>query len=419
MDRMLIQGGTPLKGEIEISGAKNAALPILAATLLSSDAHRLKNVPLLGDITTIKRLLEKTGAVISEAGDEGCVIQTRSIENCEASYDWVKTMRATILVLGPLLARCGEARVSLPGGCAIGARPIQLHLDGLEKMGAEIRIEHGMIHARAAKLKGVPIYFETPTVTGTENLMMAAALAEGTTSLENAACEPEIVDLAHFLNRCGARIIGAGTDKIIINGVSSLSGGNYAVMPDRIEAGTFMLASAITRGDLLLKKCHPDDMGSIIEKLQATGSYVEAGKNTIRVIGKEIHAVDAKTLPYPGLPTDMQAQFMALMSVSDGLSVITETIFESRFNHCAELKRMGADIRVEGHHAVIKGVPRLSGAPVMASDLRASACLILAGLVAEGETEVRRIYHLDRGYEAIEQKLAQAGAVIRRVKGGF
>ncbi len=418
MDKMLIQGGTPLEGEIRISGAKNAALPILAATLLSTTPHRLKNVPKLGDITTIKRLLEKIGATVSEEADH-CVIQVQAIGNNEASYDWVKTMRATILVLGPLLARCGEAHVSLPGGCAIGARPIQLHLDGLEKMGAEIHIEHGMIHAKAAKLKGAPIYFEAPTVTGTENLMMAAALAEGTTILENAACEPEIVDLAHFLNRCGAQIMGAGTDKIVINGVSSLSGADYEIMPDRIEAGTFMLAGAITRGDLMLKRCNPADMGSIIEKLQATGSEVKIQKKSIRVIGKEIKAVDAKTLPYPGLPTDMQAQFMALMSVSDGLSVITETIFESRFNHCAELRRMGADIRLEGHHAVIKGVPHLSGAPVMASDLRASACLILAGLVAEGETEVLRIYHLDRGYEAIEEKLSQVGASIQRVKGSL
>lgn len=418
MDKIIIQGGKPLNGEIQISGAKNAALPILAATLLSPEAHCLKNVPKLGDITTIKRLLEKIGATISEE-DDGCVIQTQAIENNEASYAWVKTMRATILVLGPLLARCGEAHVSLPGGCAIGARPIQLHLDALGKMGAEISIEHGMIHAKAAKLKGAPIYFEAPTVTGTENLMMAAALAEGTTTLENAACEPEIVDLAHFLNQCGAQILGAGTDKIVINGVPSLSGAHYEIMPDRIEAGTFMLASAMTRGDLFLKKCNPADMGSIIEKLQTTGSEIKTEKRAIRVIGKEIKAVDAKTLPYPGFPTDMQAQFMALMSVSDGLSVITETIFESRFNHCAELRRMGADIRLEGHHAVIKGVPHLSGAPVMASDLRASACLILAGLVAEGETEVLRIYHLDRGYEAIEQKLAQVGAAIQRVKGSL
>ncbi|VAX28725.1 UDP-N-acetylglucosamine 1-carboxyvinyltransferase [hydrothermal vent metagenome] len=416
MDKILIQGGIALDGEVHISGAKNAALPILAATLLSSEIHRLKNVPHLGDITTLKRLLEKIGAEISEK-DDYCEIQVKHIKNNEAPYSWVKTMRATILVLGPLLARCGEAHVSLPGGCAIGARPIQLHLMGLEKMGAEITIEHGIIHAKAAKLKGAAIYLETPTVTGTETLMMAAALAEGTTTIENAACEPEIGDLANFLNHCGAQIIGAGTDHIVINGVSALSGASYEVMPDRIEAGTFMLAAAITKGDLHLKNCRPADMISIIEKCRATGSEIRVEKDALRVLGKEIHAVDLKTLPYPGLPTDMQAQFMALMSVSDGASVITETIFESRFNHCAELRRMGADIRVEGKHAMIKGVPRLSAAPIMASDLRASASLILAGLVAEGETEIRRIYHLDRGYEAIEQKLTDVGAVIQRVKG--
>lgn len=416
MDRMCIKGGVALSGAVKISGAKNAALPILAATLLSSETHCLKNLPKLGDITTLKRLLEKIGAEISEEGDF-CAIQVKNIENNEAPYSWVKTMRATILVLGPLLARCGEAHVSLPGGCAIGARPIQLHLSALEKMGADIKIEHGMIHAKAAKLKGVPIYFEVPTVTGTENVMMAASLAEGTTTIENAACEPEISDLANFLNHCGAQIMGAGTDRIVINGVQALSGASYEIMPDRIEAGTFMLAAAITFGDLTLKKCRPDDMTSMIEKCRAAGSDIQVEKDVLRVRGKKIHAVDLKTLPYPGFPTDMQAQFMALMSVSDGTSVITETIFESRFNHCAELRRMGAQIKVSGNHAMIKGVPVLSGAPVMASDLRASASLILAGLVARGETEIRRIYHLDRGYEAIEQKLVAVGAEIQRVKG--
>jgi len=416
MDKMLIQGGVPLSGEVKISGAKNAALPILAATLLSPELHRLKNVPRLGDITTLKRLLEKIGAEVSEDGDD-CMIQVKNIENNEAPYSWVKTMRATILVLGPLLARCDEAHVSLPGGCAIGARPIQLHLSALEKMGAEIKIEHGIIHAKAEKLKGASIYFEVPTVTGTENLMMAASLAEGTTILENAACEPEIGDLANFLNAGGAQIVGAGTDRIVINGVPALGGASYEIMPDRIEAGTFMLAASMTKGKLHLKKCRPTDMVSVIETCRATGSGITVEKDALWVTGKEIHAVDLKTLPYPGLPTDMQAQFMALMSVSDGTSVITETIFESRFNHCAELRRMGAQIKVEGNHAVIKGVPTLSGAPIMASDLRASASLILAGLVAQGETEIRRIYHLDRGYEAIEQKLGDVGASIQRVKG--
>jgi len=416
MDKIVIQGGRPLKGEIEISGAKNAALPILAATLLSPGEHRLSRVPQLGDVRTIKRLLEKIGARISEENGV-CSVQVGEIENNEAPYTWVKTMRATILVLGPLVARCGEAHVSLPGGCAIGARPIQLHLDGLKKMGAEIEIKHGIIHAKAARLKGAQLYFETATVTGTENLMMAATLAEGTTVLENAACEPEIVDLAQFLNGAGAQILGAGTDRIVINGVQALHGSDYAVMPDRIEAGTFMLAAAITKGDLLLKACRPSDMVSIIEKLRAAGSEIEAGKDSLRVIGGKIRAVDVKTQPYPGLPTDMQAQFMALMSLSDGSSVITETIFEARFTHVAELRRMGAQIRLEGNHAVIKGVAKLSGAPVMATDLRASASLILAGLVAEGETEVLRIYHLDRGYEAIEDKLSKVGASIQRVKG--
>ncbi len=416
MDKILIQGGQPLKGEITISGAKNAALPILAATLLSSEPLRLKRVPKLGDITTIKRLLEKIGASIDEDADV-CTIQVKQIKNNEAPYAWVKTMRATILVLGPLLARCGEVHVSLPGGCAIGARPIQLHLEGLKKMGAEVRIDHGIIHAKAKKLKGAAIYFEVPTVTGTENLMMAASLAEGTTILENAACEPEVVDLARFLNACGAQILGAGTDRIVINGVSSLSGTGYEIMPDRIETGTFMIAASITKGDLILKKCRPSEMVSIIEKVRASGSEVYEEKELLRVTGKRIRAVDVKTLPYPGVPTDMQAQLMSLMSLSDGLSVITETIFEARFNHVAELRRMGAQIRLEGNHAIIKGVSKLSGAPVMASDLRASASLILAGLVAEGETEVTRIYHLDRGYSEMEQKLSAVGASIQRIRG--
>ncbi len=415
MDKMLITGGTPLKGEVSISGAKNAALPIIAATLLSAETQRLTNVPVLGDVTTFLRLLEKIGAKITKEDDHSS-IQVKQIENCEAPYSWVKTMRATILVLGPLIARCGEAHVSLPGGCAIGARPIQLHLDGLKKMGAEIEIKHGIIHAKANRLKGAEIYFEVPTVTGTENLMMAATLAEGTTILENTACEPEIIDLANFLNLCGAQIMGAGTERIIINGVPSLGGTSYEIMPDRIETGTFMVAAAITKGDLLLKKCRPAHLLSLIEKLRAAGSNVIVEKETLRIIGNTIKAVNAKTLAYPGFPTDMQAQLMALMSLSNGQSIITETIFEARFNHVAELRRMGAQIRLEGRHAVIKGVTSLSGAPVMASDLRASASLVLAGLVAKGETEISRIYHLDRGYEAIEEKLMKVGASIKRVK---
>lgn len=416
MDKIVIQGGAPLTGEIEVSGAKNAALPILAATLLSSEPQTLLGIPKLMDVATTKKLLQQMGAEISE--QEGVhSIQVKTIKSCEAPYDLVKTMRASILVLGPLVARCGEAHVSLPGGCAIGARPIQLHLTALEKMGAEIKIEHGMIHAKAGKLKGAKIYFDLPTVTGTENLMMAATLAEGTTTLENAACEPEITDLAQFLNACGARIEGAGTDRITIQGVAALKRASYRVMPDRIEAGTFMIGAAITKGDLAIRHGRPEHLASVIEKLRASGAIVTEEKDLLRVKGGAVHAVDVKTLPYPGFPTDMQAQMMALMSISDGLSVVTETIFENRFNHVAELRRMGAEIWLEGNHAVIKGVQRLSGAPVMASDLRASASLILAGLIAQGETEVLRIYHLDRGYERIEEKLSKVGASIRRVKG--
>ena len=416
MDKIVIQGGASLNGEIEVSGAKNASLPILAATLLSSEPQTLLGIPKLMDVATTKKLLQRMGAKITEQ-EGGHSVEVKTIENCEASYDLVKTMRASILVLGPLVARCGEAQVSLPGGCAIGARPIQLHLTALEKMGAEIKIEHGMIHAKAGKLKGAKIYFELPTVTGTENLMMAATLAEGTTTIENAACEPEITDLARFLNACGARIDGAGTDRITIQGVAELKSASYRVMPDRIEAGTFMIAAAMTKGDLVIRHGRSEHLTSVIDKLRLAGATVMEEKDLLRVKGGSVHAVDVKTLPYPGFPTDMQAQMMALMSISDGLSVITETIFENRFNHVAELRRMGAQIRLEGSHAVIKGVPRLSGAPVMASDLRASASLILAGLVAQGETEVLRIYHLDRGYERIEEKLSKVGASIRRVKG--
>lgn len=416
MDKILIQGGNPLIGEIEVSGAKNAALPILAAALLSSETQTLSGVPRLMDVTTIEKLLRRMGAEIGER-DGSLSIQVKRIENCDAPYEWVKTMRAAILVLGPLVARCGEAHVSLPGGCAIGARPIHLHLAGLEKMGAEIQIEHGMIHAKAGRLKGAKIYFEIPTVTGTENLMMAASLADGTTVLENAACEPEIVDLARFLKGCGANIHGAGTDRITVVGVPSLSGTSHRIMPDRIEAGTFMVGAAITRGELVIRHARAEHLVSVIDKLRLAGAEVIEEKTLLRVKGGAVHSVDIKTQPYPGFPTDMQAQMMALMAVSDGLSVITETIFENRFNHVAEMRRMGAQIRLEGSHAVIKGVPKLSGAPVMASDLRASASLILAGLVAQGETEVLRIYHLDRGYEKIEEKLSRVGASIKRVKG--
>ncbi len=418
MDKIIISGGKPLTGEIEISGAKNAALPILAATLLSSEPQRLQRVPKVVDIFTMQKLLRAMGAQISEQ-DNVCTIEINPITSCEARYEWVKTMRASVLVLGPLLARCGEAHVSLPGGCAIGVRPINLHLAALTKMGADIVVEHGMIHAKAQQLTGVPIHFEKSTVTGTENIMMAATRAEGTTTITNAAQEPEIIDLAHFLNGCGANITGAGTEQIVIHGVPRLSASSYSIMPDRIETGTFMVAAAITGGDLMLRDCNPDQVASVIRLLKKTGVEIKTHPSSIRIrrpFGKAIHAVDFITTPYPGFPTDMQAQMMALMGVSDGLSKITEAIFESRFGHAAELRRMGAKIYIEGNHAIVEGVKTLSGAPVMASDLRASSSLILAGLAAEGETEIVRVYHLDRGYEKIEAKLSNVGAEITRVQ---
>ncbi|MEK7286342.1 MAG: UDP-N-acetylglucosamine 1-carboxyvinyltransferase [Nitrospirota bacterium] len=422
MDKIIISGGVPLCGEIQISGAKNAALPILAATLLSDQPHAIARIPHVVDLITMKRLLSAMGATIEER-DGVCAIEIKQITNAEARYEWVKTMRASVLVLGPLLARCGEASVSLPGGCAIGARPINLHLDALRQMGAEITVEHGMVHAKAKKLKGAKINFDKVTVTGTENIMMAATLAEGTTTLTNAACEPEITDLALFLNRCGAQISGFGTSEIVIAGVGGtsaadcLSGASYSIMPDRIEAATFMVAAAITDGDLTLRECDPDHLLNVMRPLKKTGVKVSNGKDWVRTSGKAIHAVDITTEPYPGFPTDMQAQWMALMSVSNGLSKMTEAIFESRFGHVAELRRMGAKIYIEGANAIIEGVPQLSGAPVMACDLRASSCLILAGLAASGQTEVSRVYHLDRGYERIEEKLSNVGANILRVKG--
>ncbi|MEK7747655.1 MAG: UDP-N-acetylglucosamine 1-carboxyvinyltransferase [Nitrospirota bacterium] len=416
MDKITISGGLPLLGEIKISGAKNAALPILAATLLSNQPHRIDRVPHVVDLITMKRLLSAMGAKIEERNHD-CTIEIAKIESCEAKYEWVKTMRASVLVLGPLLARCGEAHVSLPGGCAIGVRPINLHLAALTQMGAEITVEHGMVHAKTKKLKGAKIHFDKATVTGTENIMMAATLAEGTTTLTNAACEPEISDLAYFLNQCGAKISGYGTSEIVIHGVDCLSGTSYSIMPDRIETGTFMAAAAITKGDLTLRGCVPDHLTSVTRHLKKSGSDVTVGKDWVRVVGKAIRPVDITTEPYPGFPTDMQAQWMALMAVSNGLSKITEAIFESRFGHAAELRRMGAKIYIEGANAIVEGIPSLSGAEVMASDLRASSSLILAGLAAEGKTEISRVYHLDRGYERIEEKLSNVGANIQRVKG--
>ncbi|MCC7202015.1 MAG: UDP-N-acetylglucosamine 1-carboxyvinyltransferase [Nitrospirae bacterium] len=416
MDKILITGGRRLEGEVEISGAKNSALPIITSAILSAEDCILNNVPFLNDIKTMKKVMESMGAHIMPDGYT-FTINTKDMKSCEAPYELVKTMRASVVVLGPLVARFGEARVSLPGGCAIGARPINLHLAGLQKMGAEVDIKHGYVEVRAKRLKGAKIYFDISTVTGTENLMMAASLADGVTELRNAACEPEIVDLANFLNMRGARISGAGTETIVIEGVSELRGGTYDIMPDRIETGTYVIAGAITRGDVVLKKCIPQNLEAVISKLRTAGVKIETGSDTIRVIADNgLNAVDVRTMPYPGFPTDMQAQIMSLMTVSKGLSVITETIFENRFTHVPELHRMGANIKLQGNYAIVEGVQKLSGAPVMATDLRASASLILAGLVADGQTEISRIYHLDRGYERIEEKLSKLGAQIVRIR---
>jgi UDP-N-acetylglucosamine 1-carboxyvinyltransferase len=397
----------------------------MAATLLGKGDHHLTNVPDLKDVMTIIKLLRKLGVTVQNNGN-GLTVNATTLTSHDAPYELVKTMRASILVLGPLLARLGEAKVSLPGGCAIGARPINLHLMGLEKMGSEIEIRNGYVHARLRggplknnkRLQGARIYFDNPTVTGTENLMMAATLANGTTILENAAREPEVVDLANFLCRKGARISGAGTDVITIEGVQELTPVDYTILPDRIEAGTYIIAGGITGGDVYVRKCIPRHLDAVIFKLQESGIHITEDGDGLRVKGLDRpRPVDVKTLPYPGFPTDMQAQMMALMSISTGKCVITETIFESRFTHVGELRRMGADIQTQGPSAIIQGMPHLQGAPVMASDLRASACLILAGLAAEGETHVQRIYHLDRGYERIEAKLQRVGAKMMRVKG--
>ena len=416
MDKIVIKGGRRLMGIVNIGGAKNAALPILVSSLLVDGWNTFTNVPALRDIDSIKSLLERLGAQIET---EGSTVRINAAGLCchEAEYELVRKMRASILVLGPLLARLKKARVSLPGGCAIGARPINLHLRGLNRLGAEIDLQHGYVEARAEKLRGAEIYLDVATVTGTENLMMAASLAEGETVLRNAAREPEISALAEVLNQMGADIRGAGTPEITIRGVAKLHPVSVRIIPDRVEAGTFMVAAALTRGDVTLNGCEPSHLDAVIHKLRLTGATINVSGNGIRVIGGDtISSVDVKTLPYPGFPTDMQAQFMVLMSVATGLSLISETIFENRFIHVSELRRMGADIRVSGNAAMVKGVPVLSGAPVMASDLRASACLILAGLVAQGTTEVHRVYHLDRGYEALEKKFEALGAVIHRQK---
>ena len=416
MDKLLIDGGARLEGAIEVSGAKNAALPILCAALLTAEPLVLTNVPRLNDVRTMQALLGQMG-VVAERDDGKLTLSAASIDWPLAPYELVKTMRASILALGPLLARCGEARVSLPGGCAIGLRPVDQHVKGLLALGAEIDLDHGYVDAKAKRLVGTKFVFDLVTVTGTENLMMAATLAEGVTTLENAAREPEVVDLAACLSSMGARITGAGTDRVVITGVERLSGTAHAIMPDRIETGTFLAAAAAAGGDVCLRGARPATLVAVLEKLAEAGMEITTNGATIRVARQRaLKSVNLRTAPYPAFPTDMQAQLMALMTIADDTAVITETIFENRMMHVQELRRLGADIEVEGSTAIIKGVPRLTGANVMATDLRASACLVIAGLVAEGATTIDRIYHLDRGYERIEEKLSALGARIRRVR---
>lgn len=419
MDKLLISGGTPLSGTIDISGAKNAALPVLASALLTSETLVVRNVPQLNDIATTITLLQSMGVEIVFDEQLNISADAKKVNERRAPYDLVKTMRASILVLGPLLARFGEADVSLPGGCAIGARPVNLHVQGFRAMGAEVSIENGYIRARSSKLKGAHIVFDTVTVTGTENLMMAATLAEGVTVLENSAREPEVCDLARCLGSMGAKIKGAGTSTIHIEGVSSLSGTEHTVLPDRIETGTYLVAAALTRGNIRLNQTEPDHLEAVIAKLREAGADIALGDNWIEIsmCGRRPIAVDIRTTPYPGFPTDMQAQFCAMNAVAKGVGTVTETIFENRFQHALEYQRMGADIRIEGNTAVCRGVESLNGAPVMATDLRASAGLLLAGLAAEGETLVDRIYHVDRGYERIEEKFRKLGADIKRIAG--
>jgi UDP-N-acetylglucosamine 1-carboxyvinyltransferase len=417
MDKLQITGGVPLEGEVRISGAKNATLPILAGALLADDPVVVANVPHLKDVTTTVELLGRMGATVTIDERMRIEVEGSTLKECFAPYELVKTMRASILVLGPLVARFGKADISLPGGCAIGARPVNIHIAGLQAMGADITIEGGYIRARADRLHGARLVLDTVTVTGTENLMMAATLADGETIIENAAREPEVIDLANFLIAMGAKIQGAGTDKIVIQGVKRLRGTTYDVLPDRIEAGTYLVAGAITHGHVRVKSVRPDHLDAVLAKLEEAGATVGVGDNWIEVDmrGRRPKAVDVRTAPYPAFPTDMQAQFAALNTVADGVGTIIETIFENRFMHMLEMRRLGAEIRLEGNTAIIRGVQRLTGAPVMATDLRASASLVLAGLIAEGRTDIERIYHIDRGYEAIEEKLAQLGAQIKRV----
>jgi len=417
MDKLVIEGGVPLAGEIAVSGAKNAALPILTAALLTTEPLTVANVPHLRDVTTMLNLLAQMGVRVSVDERLGVELASARIAEPVAPYDLVKTMRASVLVLGPLTARCGEARVSLPGGCAIGLRPVDQHLKGLQAMGAEVAIEHGYISVRAKRLTGARICMDLVTVTGTENIMMAATLASGTTVIENAAREPEVADLAHCLNAMGARVQGAGGDVITIEGVDRLHGARHRVMPDRIETGTFLAAAAATGGSIRLTGVRPDVLDAVLEKLREAGARVTTGPDWIALATNgALDAVNVRTAPYPAFPTDMQAQFMALDSVARGTARVTETVFENRFMHVQELKRLGADIEVDGNTAVVKGVAHLDGATVMATDLRASASLVLGGLIARGATTVERVYHLDRGYERIEEKLSRLGARIRRVR---
>jgi UDP-N-acetylglucosamine 1-carboxyvinyltransferase len=420
VQNIVIKGGARLLGEVRVSGSKNAALPILASSLLCAGRSVYRNVPPLGDVRTMARLLGDLGARVTAKPDGSTIVDTSAVDNMEAPYDLVKTMRASVVVLGPLTARYGRARVSLPGGCAIGARPIDQHLKGLEAMGAKIELAHGYVTTRARRLHGATIVFDMVTVTGTENLMMAATLADGHTTLENAAREPEVEELARVLNKMGASIRGAGTPLITIDGVLELHPVEHAIIPDRIEAGTLMVAAAITRGNVLVRDCLPEHLDAIVAKLRAAGVEVTAEEGGLRVRAKaDLKPTDISTQPFPGFPTDMQAQFMVLMTRAKGQSVLTETIFENRFMHVPELQRMGAEIQVEGRTVIVRGPTKLTGAQVMATDLRASASLVLAGLIADGRTEVRRIYHLDRGYDRLDRKLRGLGADVRRLKGGL
>ncbi len=415
MDKIILQGGARLEGTVHISGAKNAALPVIVSSLLTGGWNTFHNIPDLVDIKTVKRLLADFG--VEFEGAEDLRVNAGNLKSFVAPYDLVKTMRASILVLGPLLARMGRARVSLPGGCAIGARPVNLHVKALQELGAQVDLADGYLEAKAPRLKGAVIYFDISTVTGTENVMMAAVLARGTTVLKNAAREPEVVNLAEVLNGMGAKIGGAGSDVVVIEGVESLHPVEASVIPDRIETGTFMIAAGITGGDVRILGCDPAHVEALTLKLRETGMEVTPVEGGVRVVGSDrIESVDVTTLPYPGFATDLQAQFMALMAVGDGTSVITETVFENRFMHVGELMRMGGDIVVQGNSAIVKGVKKLRGAPVMATDLRASASLIIAGLAAEGRTELSRVYHIDRGYQQVEKKLSALGADIRRVR---